>query len=97
VTTSSTAELSTSTDELEETSAQTNNEELPRETVREKEKSKGDEEIAASEEKGDVKPRIIGVKRKKHAKVDKVEMVIEKMYSKISSQQAESDRIFAEL
>jgi len=44
-----------------------------------------------------VKPRIIGVKRNKQAKVDKVDMVTEKMYSKISSQQAETDRIFAEL
>jgi len=42
VTTSLTTELSTSTDELEETSAQTNNEELPGETVNEKEKSKDD-------------------------------------------------------
>ena len=30
-------------------------------------------------------------------KVDKVKMIIEKMYSKISNQQAESDRIFAVL
>ena len=44
-----------------------------------------------------MKPQIVGVKRKNQAKIDKVEMVREKMYSKISSQQTESHCILAEL
>lgn len=55
---------------------------------------------SVAKEKGsneDIKPQIAGIKRKKHVKIDKMEKVIDKMCDKISSQQGESDRIFAEL
>ena len=43
----------------------------------------------------DIKPQV-GTKRERHVKVDKME-VIHKMCEKLSSQQSESDWIFAEL
>ena len=45
----------------------------------------------------DIKPRITGTRRKRSVKIDKMEKVIDKMCDKISCQQSESDRIFAEL
>ena len=71
--------------------------EIVSEPTIEKEARKDDGEVANTKEKDDTKPKIAGSKRKKPTKVDKVEIVIEKMCNKISSQQAESDRIFAEL
>ena len=63
----------------------------------EKETVKGDK-VAVAEEKGsveeDIKPQL-GSKRKKSVKIDKMEKVIDKMCEKISSQQAESDRVYA--
>ena len=45
----------------------------------------------------DVKPKLAGSKRKKSAKIDKMEKVTDKMCKKISSQQTESDRVYADL
>ena len=65
----------------------------------EKETVKGDK-VTVAEEKGsveeDIKPQL-GSKRKKSVKIDKMEKVIDKMYEKISSQQAESDRVYADI
>jgi len=44
----------------------------------------------------DVKPKV-STKRKRNVKVNKMEEVIDKMCEKLSSQQSESDQIFAEL
>ncbi|XP_065893269.1 zinc finger protein with KRAB and SCAN domains 2-like [Dysidea avara] len=53
--------------------------------------------LVAKEDEEDVKPKLAGSKRKKSAKIDKMEKVIDKMCEKISSQQTESDRVYADL
>ena len=92
----SSSAVESSTDDLEDM-AEAEKDEIVSEPTIEKEARKDDGEVANTKEKDDAKPKIAGSKRKKPTKVDKVEIVIEKMCNKISSQQAESDRIFAEL
>ena len=102
-----TSASASTTDNLEELSETEKEEGITDETVSEKQSTKdyGDGEAkddgktaVVKKKDDDMKPKIAaGIKRKKQAKCDKVEQVIEKMYSKISSQQAESDRIFADL
>ena len=58
------------------------------------------ESTLVAKEKGsdeeDLKPQL-GSKRKKSVKIDKMEKVVNQMCEKISSQQAESDRVYADL
>jgi len=101
-----TSASASTTNDLEEVSEIEKEEDITDETVGDKNSTKDDVdreakdngETAVVKKDDDMKPKITaGVKRKKQAKYDKIEQVIEKMYGKISSQQAESDRIFADL
>ena len=89
----SSSAVESSTDDLEDM-AETEKDEIVGEHTIEKEARKDDGKVANAKEKDDAKPKIAGGKRKRPKKVDKVEIVIEKICNKISSQQAESNRIF---
>ena len=52
-------------------------------------------QLHANERDDDVKPQVAGIKRQSLTKCKWLH--IDKVYNKISSQQAESERIFAEL
>lgn len=103
-TSASSSTVESSNEEVDEIPETDLEDEAAEESLTGKEPSKDDGKdttVSVAKEKGsnteDVKPGFAGIKRKKHVKIDKMEKVIDKMCDKISSQQGESDRIFAEL